>query len=78
MIPGEPEPLAIGIKKAPLSSRRRGFSFVGASLLAMNANDDAYFQDLRDALRFSRASSLLQVRGSKQVVAKPGPFPPPQ
>ncbi|KPU56603.1 hypothetical protein AN403_1589 [Pseudomonas fluorescens] len=25
MIPGEPEPLAIGIKKAPLSSRRRGF-----------------------------------------------------
>jgi len=25
MIPGEPEPLAIGLKKAPLSSQRRGF-----------------------------------------------------
>jgi hypothetical protein len=63
MIPGEPEPLAIGIKKAPLSSQRRGFSFAGASLLGMDANDDACFQDVRDALRFSRASSLLQVRG---------------
>ncbi len=69
MIVGEPERLAARIEKAPRSSAERGAFLwaVGASLLAMDVNDDVHQQDKRGALEIRE-----QARSHSQGTAASG------